>query len=248
MAVGNIALGIADEEHAEHINLLRVELRKGGECGFLLRTSCLADDADGSGRCTPLGKEEFAEAVELPVATVGARVVDGGDEVALGSCTNAAFDERPWSHQVRQGDEAQVVSDGSPQQGGCFLERRDARQAFDFQFHAAFALHLIDEGSHSVDAGIAGGDDDHRAAFLSQAESLLGTFALALHSRVDALAALLQIGLDEAEVVFVAHDDVGLTDGGEYGRRHVFRASRAEARNDDFLHSQSYFRHKDTEN
>ena len=106
----------------------------------------------------------------------------------------------------------------------------------------ALALHLVDEWCHAVDGGIAAADDHHGAPLAGHLESLLRTVALALHARVDALGIDTQVGLDELEIIFVAHHHIRLADGSHHGRGNILFAARAEAYNDDFWFLHSYFR------
>ena len=57
MPFEGVALGIADDDHSEHIQLFRVELRKRGELDDLLLTSCLTHVTDGSIRAAMLGED-----------------------------------------------------------------------------------------------------------------------------------------------------------------------------------------------
>ena len=96
-----VALGIADQHHGEHVDLLGVELRQRRQRHLLLGTPCLPYVADGRIGRAVLG-EDLNEAVELPIATLALGVVDGGDEVAIGSGLDAALDAQPGRHEVTQ--------------------------------------------------------------------------------------------------------------------------------------------------
>ena len=52
-----VALGIADDDHSEHIQLLRVKLSKCRELDDLLLTSCLTHVAYGGVGAAMLGKD-----------------------------------------------------------------------------------------------------------------------------------------------------------------------------------------------
>ena len=106
-------MGIADEYDGEHVDVLRVELGKGGDLDFLVVATRLTDVAHRGLRRAHL-QEEFHEAVELPVAPVRLGIVDGCDEIAAGCRLDAALDEFPGRHQVGERDDAQVVTDGCP--------------------------------------------------------------------------------------------------------------------------------------
>ena len=150
----DIGLRIADKNHGEHIHVLGVKLAKCRDFDFLLISTRLTDIAHWRiGR--PLLQEQFHQSIELPVATVGFGVIDGSDEVAHGGCLDAALNHLPWGHQVAQRNDTQVMTDGSTQQRGGFLESRDAGHGFNLHIRTALSFHFIDERCHAIDAGIA---------------------------------------------------------------------------------------------
>ena len=63
--------------------------------------------------------------MQLPVASLALGVIDGGHEVGIRCGLDAALDTLPRGHQVGEGDDTEIVSDGCAQQGGCLLECTD---------------------------------------------------------------------------------------------------------------------------
>ena len=183
-------------------------------------------------------------------------VVDGGDKVTYYCRLDAALYLFPGSHQVGEGDDAEVVTDGGTQQRGGLLEGGDAGEDFDGNARrrtvgngggdvrrrsagsggGAFVLHLKKEGSHAIDTGIARADDNNGLALFGQEEGLLGTLALLLHACVDALATIFHVGFDKLEIVFVAHNGIRPPYCFEYGGRDVLLAAGAYACYDNLSH------------
>ena len=55
-------------------------------------------------------------------------IVDSRYEITYSSSLDTALDDLPRGHEVAQGDDTEVVANGSTQQRGCLLESRDARE------------------------------------------------------------------------------------------------------------------------
>ena len=241
MSVSHVRLGIANDDDGEHIDVLRVEVGEGSGLHLLLVAPGLTDIAYGR-RCRPPLQEQFLQPVELPVAPVRLGIVDGSHEVPFGGSTDAALDDLPRRHQVRERYDAQVVADGGSQERGGLLEGRDAGQHLDVDVGGGAsayrtggtAIHLVDEWGHTVDAGIATGDDHDGLALPGQQESLLGTLALALHAGVNTRTSLLQIGGDKLEIVFIADDGISLAYCMEHSGSDVVRTAGTNAGDNDF--------------
>ena len=73
-------------------------------------------------------------------------------------------------------------------------------------------------------------------------EGLLGTFPFFLHASVNALATVLDVGLDKLEVILVPDNDIGLPYCFQYGRGDVFLTARTNACDDDSSHGVYLFR------
>ena len=99
LPVGDIRLGVADDDNGEHVHILRVQVGEGSGLHLLLVATCLTDIADRR-RCSPPLQKQFLEPIELPIAPVRLRIVDSRHEVALRSSTDAPFYHLPRCHQV----------------------------------------------------------------------------------------------------------------------------------------------------
>ena len=130
LAVGDIRLRIADKDDGEHIHIFGVKGTEGGHTDNLILATSLTDITH-RGVGTALLQEEFLQTVELPVAAMRLGVVDGGDKVAYCCRLDAALYLFPRSHQVGEGDDAEVVADGGTQQRGGLLEGGDAGEDID---------------------------------------------------------------------------------------------------------------------
>ena len=89
------------------------------------------------------------------------------------------------------------------------------------------ALHLIDEGSHAIDASIARGDDHYGLPLLCQLEGLLSTLTLLLHARIDTLTVLAHIRLDELKIILIAHHHIGTLKRLTHSERHISLVARS---------------------
>ena len=129
------------------------------------------------------------------------------------------------------------MPDRTAQQGSGLLEGTDPRQDFylDGVGDTLLTHHLVDQGSHAVDACISRRDDTDGLPLQRIAEGLLGTLTLGLHPAVDTEGVGTDVLLDEAEVVLVADDDVGGLDGLEYRWGDVLWATGADTCDDDFI-------------
>ena len=234
--VGHKRLRVADEHDGEHIHILWVQLAERGQPHLLLRTARLAHISYGS-VCLAFLQHQLLQPVELPVAAVRLGVVDGSDEIGLGSGHDATLDDLPGSHQVRQRDDAHVVTHRSAQQRRCLLKRRDAGQRLDRDVRLPFTCHLIYQWSHAVEPCVARRDHHHGLSLLGHSERLLGALTLLLHACVDALAPFPDISLDKLEVVLIAHDHICLPHGLQHCRSDIFFASRPNACHDNLFHS-----------
>ena len=130
LAVGDVRLRVANEDDGEHIHILGVKGTEGGHTDSLILATSLTDITHRSVG-TALLQEEFLQTVELPVAAMRLGVVDGGDKVTYYCRLDAALYLFPGSHQVGEGDDAEVVTDGGTQQRGGLLEGGDAGEDFD---------------------------------------------------------------------------------------------------------------------
>ena len=97
-------------------------------------------------------------------------------------------------------------------------------------------MHLVDQGSHAVDAGITRRDDDYGLVLLRKGECEFGTFPFFLHARIDAFAPFGDIRFDKLEIILIPHDGICLTYCLEYGGGDVFLAARSDACYDYFSH------------
>ena len=246
-SVGDVGLRVADEYHGEHIHPFGVEVAQRGQRHLLVLAPRLPHIAQGRVR-PPTLQKEFLQPVELPVAVVGAGVVDGGHEIGLGSRPYAPLDGRPGRHQVGERDDRQVVTDGSAEQGGRLLEGGDAGEGNNLWRGGTTATHLtgrmggarqhlVDEGCHAVDAGVAGGDDHDGLARLGQAQGRLGTLALPLHPRIDTFATVRYVWRDELKVILIAHDGICPAHSLDDGGGDVLRTARPEACYDNLTHN-----------
>ena len=139
------------------------------------------------------------------------------------------------------------MADGGTEQGGSFLECRDAGQDLDgdggggTSGHSggggALALHLVDEGGHAIDAGIAAGDDHDGLALLGPFKSLFGPLLFALHARVYTLASCWNVWFNKLEIILITYDDISPAYCLEYGGSDVIFAARPYACYDNLSHS-----------
>ena len=229
-----IGLGVTDDDDGKHVHIFGVEVLQRGDVYFLFGSACLADVAHGClGRAVFL-QEDFLQAVELPVAAFTFGVVDSRHEICLGSSPDALLDAFPGSHQVAQGDDTEIMSYRSAQQGGRLLESADAWQRYDLDCTVPLALHLVDERRHAVDTCIARTDDADGLALFGQFKGLFGPCAFSLHARIHALGAAVQVGVDKLEVIFVAYHYISFLQGGLDGRSNGLFVARTYAGNDYF--------------
>ena len=215
-----VRLAVADDDDGEHVHVVGVEIGQSGELHLLLLPTRLTHIAYRR-IALPMTEEEFLEPVQLPIASVASRVVDGCDEVCHGSCLYALLYLPPLCHEVAHADYAEVVAHGSAEQCGSLLEGTDARHYFYLHIAAELTLHLVDERCHAIDASIATGDDTDVLALVCMVKGLLSSFALTLHACVDAEGGRLDIGGDKLQIVFVPYDHVALLKGCNGGRSDV---------------------------
>ena len=229
-SAGVACLTVAEEYDGEHVDVVGAEVAQCGDVDALSLASGLLDVSDDVVGAAVPGKD-FDHAVELPVASVAAWVVDTGDEVGLGGSADAAFDEAPGGHEVGERDEAEVVSEGGAEQRCRLLEGRYAGQGDDVELRECVLVfgHFVDEWCHAVDAGIARRDDADALSAQSQFESLSGAFAFLFHAGVNADGVGAQCRGYVFEVGFVSYDDVALADGFEYGGCEVGRIAGSDA-------------------
>ena len=197
---------------------------------FLFRSSSLADVAHRCLGGTAFLQEYFFQPIELPVAAFAFGIIDCSDKIGHDSFLDAF----PRSHQVAEGNDAEVVAHRCAQQGGCLLKGTDAGQGYDFDRAAPFALHFVDERCHAIDACIARTDDAYRLSLLSQFESLFGPHAFAFHPCVDAGCFRMQVRSDKLKIVFVAYHGICFVQCSLDGRGDVLLVARSDAGNDYF--------------
>ena len=177
--------------------------------------------------------------MELPIPPLALGVVDCGYEVRLGSCYDAFLYLLPRGHEVGEGDDAEVVPNGSTQERSRFLEGTDPGEYSYLYRTIPIFFHLIDEGSHSVDAGIARTDHRNALPLLRLFEGNTGTLSLFFHPGVDTTSRGGEPGFNELEIVFIAYYYVALGNGFAHRRGDVLRAAGAYACDYDtaFVHN-----------
>ena len=233
-----VRLRVADKYYGKHINLFGVELCQRGAYNMFSRATGFSHIPYRCGRSTPLQKERF-EPMELPIPPLALGVVDCGNEVRLGSCYDAFLYLLPRGHEVGEGDNAEVVPDGSTQERSRFLEGTDTGEDLDLYRTIPIFFHLIDEGSHAVDAGIARTDHRNALPLLRLFEGNTGTLSLFFHPGVDTTSRGGEPGFNELEIVFIAYYYVALGNGFAHRRGDVLRAAGAYACDYDtaFVHN-----------
>ena len=177
--------------------------------------------------------------MELPIPPFAFGVVDCGNEVGLGSRYDAFLYLLPWGHEVGEGDNAEVMPNGSTQERSRFLEGTDTGEYLDLYPTIPIFFHLVDEGSHAVDTGIARTDNRNALPLLCLFEGNGGTLSLFFHPGVDTTSRGGEPGFNELEIVFIAYYYVALGNGFAHRRGDVLRAAGAYACDYDtaFVHN-----------
>ena len=179
----------------------------------MLFASSLADIADWCFGCT-FFEEQLLEAIQLPVAPFAFRIVDGCHEVAGGGSPYAFFDPQPGSHQVGEGDDAEIMPDRCSQKRSRFLERTDTGHYLDLHLRRLFHRpHFIYQRGHPVDSGITRTDHCHRFTFRSVFVGLFGTCFLTLHPGIDTLGIRADYIFYKLEIIIISDDHIRLPDG-----------------------------------
>ena len=131
------------------------------------------------------------------------------------------------------------MPDGSTQERSRFLEGTDPREYSDLYRTIPIFFHLVDEGSHAVDAGIARTDDRNALPFLCLFEGNSGTLSLFFHPGIDTTSRGGEPGFNELEIVFIAYYDVALGNGFTHRWGDILRAAGAYACDYDtaFVHN-----------
>ena len=94
-------LGITNQQHCKHINLLRIQFFQCASMHFLFRPSCLTNIADRRLSTTLLQKYLF-QPIQLPIPAMTLRIINGCYEISHCCSPNSSFNQIPRCHQIRQ--------------------------------------------------------------------------------------------------------------------------------------------------
>ena len=135
------------------------------------------------------------------------------------------------------------MSDRSAKQGRSFLESADARIRLDLDLASGFFLHLINQRSHTINAGVTGTDHTNRLSLVRISESLLGTSLLTFHTCIYTFRSLTKQVGDKTEIIFISYDDIRTLDSGQNRRRYIGLATGADSGdyNLAFIHSNLFY-------
>ena len=211
--IGGAGFAGADDDQAEHVDAVLIDVLKRGDPHlFAVATEVLGDDDRGGQRS---GTAEDGEgAGETPAASAGGGVVEGKDEITGGGGLQALLDDRPGCEQIRERDGAKVVTERGAGAGGCGLQRRNA--GGDDHLDALpggifLAIQELErEGSHGIDAGIAGADQRHPPAVCGKVQRHpRAVFLLAQLGAVDLCGRGKALLTQEIEIALIADPVLG---------------------------------------
>ena len=115
MLIGNIRLRVANQDNCKHIYILRVEGSKCRDLDLLVVAPSLTHITYWR-FCRALLQEELLQAIKLPITSMRLGIIDSRYEITYSCSLDTALDDLPRGHEVAQGDDTEVVANGSTQQ------------------------------------------------------------------------------------------------------------------------------------
>ena len=114
VTISDIRLRITYQDNSKHIDILRVEGPKGCDLDLLVIAPSLTHIAYGRISRAHL-KEKLLQTIELPIASMRLGIIDGCYEITNSSSLDATLDDLPGRHEITQGDDTEVVTNGGTQ-------------------------------------------------------------------------------------------------------------------------------------
>ncbi len=165
-----------DDDEGQHVDGVDGKLgERDGRYALALAAEIAGQDDGRVGRAVP--EQDRFRLGELGAAALRDGIVEGDDEIALGGGADARFDRLPGGQQIGERDGAEIMAERCTGAGGGGLHGGDAGRHDDLDAaggvgEGGVVQAFEGERRHGVDAGVAGGDERHGAAFRRQRQRL----------------------------------------------------------------------------